>query len=300
MNRRPPSSTLFPYTTLCRSVPARRAGQRRVLHDRDLPGELREQPHRAGDHVVEVDRAGEERLDRPALRPGERLDLREPVDEQAIALVRRHAARAGVRLGDVALLLQGGHVVPDRRWGDLQVVAFGERPGAHRLIGGHVVFDNGAEHRQLPIVEHALTSYLCLSGNDRSSTLCSRVPSVRLPPTRCDNTGASEWPPIGRTLADMTDDSQPPSYGPPPGQGPYQGQPPPYGPPPPQYGPPQYGQQHYQPGPYGQQQPYQPGPYGTPQRFGPQVDPKLIRPRVRGIAGAWGLALLAGVVGGGG
>ncbi|MEU7740443.1 hypothetical protein [Nonomuraea sp. NPDC049158] len=95
----------------------------------------------------------------------------------------------------------------------------------------------------------------------------------------------------------MTDDSQPPSYGPPPGQGPYQGQPPQFGPPPPQYGPPQYGQQYPQPGPYGQQQPYQPGPYGTPQRFGPQVDPKLIRPRLRWIAVAWGLALLAGLVG---
>lgn len=95
----------------------------------------------------------------------------------------------------------------------------------------------------------------------------------------------------------MTDDSQPPSYGPPPGQGPYQGQPPQFGPPPPQYGPPQYGQQYHQPGPYGQQQPYQPGPYGTPQRFGPQVDPKLIRPRLRWIAVAWGLALLAGLVG---
>ncbi|WP_433511067.1 hypothetical protein ACQP2T_45545 [Nonomuraea sp. CA-143628] len=104
----------------------------------------------------------------------------------------------------------------------------------------------------------------------------------------------------------MTDDSQPPSYGPPPGQGPYQGQPPQYGPPPPQYGPPQYGQQQgppqygqqpYQTGPYGQPQPYQPGPYGTPQRFGPQVDPKLIRPRLRSIAVAWGLALLACLAG---
>jgi hypothetical protein len=99
----------------------------------------------------------------------------------------------------------------------------------------------------------------------------------------------------------MTDDSQPPSYGPPPGQGPYQGQPPQYGPPPPppygqpQYAQPQYGQQPYQTGPYGQ--PYQPGPYGTPQRFGPQVDPKQIRPRMRWIAVAWGLALLSVLAG---
>jgi hypothetical protein len=28
----------------------------------------------------------------------------------------------------------------------------------HRLLGGHVVFDDGPEHRQFPLVEHAFTS----------------------------------------------------------------------------------------------------------------------------------------------
>ena len=54
----------------------RRARQRRVLHDRDLAGELREQPDGAGDDVVEVDRAVQEGLDRAALGRRQRLDRR--------------------------------------------------------------------------------------------------------------------------------------------------------------------------------------------------------------------------------
>ena len=105
----------------------RRAGQARVLHDGDLPGQLGEQPHRAVHHVVEVDRADQEPLDRPALGRGERLDPGEPVDEQPVALVGGHPAGAGVRLADVALLLQHGHVVADR--GRARRRAGAARPG---------------------------------------------------------------------------------------------------------------------------------------------------------------------------
>src|SRR4051794_15191088 len=45
-----------------------RTAERGVLHHGHLPGELREQSHGAGDDVVEVERAVEERLDRLALR----------------------------------------------------------------------------------------------------------------------------------------------------------------------------------------------------------------------------------------
>ena len=48
-------------------VPHARPGQRGVLHDRDLAGQLGQQPHRAGDDVVEVHGAVQEGLDRPAL-----------------------------------------------------------------------------------------------------------------------------------------------------------------------------------------------------------------------------------------
>ena len=66
-----------------------RARERRVLHDRDLAGELRECAHGAHEHVVEVARPVEERGDRRALRRGERADLGEVVDEDAVALVGR-------------------------------------------------------------------------------------------------------------------------------------------------------------------------------------------------------------------
>ena len=57
-------------------VPDGRAGQRRVLDDGDLPGELGEQPDAAAQHVVEVDRAVEEGLHGPPLGRRQRLDLR--------------------------------------------------------------------------------------------------------------------------------------------------------------------------------------------------------------------------------
>ena len=49
-------------------VPDARARDRRILHERDLVGELREQPDRAREHVVEVDGLAEEHLDRLPLR----------------------------------------------------------------------------------------------------------------------------------------------------------------------------------------------------------------------------------------
>src|SRR5690606_40949186 len=128
------------------------------LHDRDVPGELGEEPYRAGDDLIEVHRTGEEGLDRPALRGGERLDLREPVDEQAIALVGRHSTRARMGLRYVSHLLECRHVVPDRRRLDSEVVSLPEPLGADRLLGGPVVLDYGAKHGQPEVVEQGLTS----------------------------------------------------------------------------------------------------------------------------------------------
>ena len=134
------------------------AGQARVLHDGDLPGELGEQPYRAVHHIVEVDRADQEPLDRPALGRRERLDPGQPVDEQPVALVGRHPAGAGVRLAQVALLLEDGHVVADGGRRDPQVVPLDEGLAADRLLGGDVVLDDRAQHLELAIVErHAIT-----------------------------------------------------------------------------------------------------------------------------------------------
>ena len=98
-----------------RTVLRRESG---VLDDGDLAGQGRQQPHRAVHDVVEVDGAVEQGRDRPALGRGHRLDGGEPVDEEPVALVGRHPARAGVGLGDESLLLQRGHVVAHRRRGD--------------------------------------------------------------------------------------------------------------------------------------------------------------------------------------
>ena len=136
-------------------VTHRRPGQRRVLHDRHLLGELGEQPDAAVDHVVEVDRALQERRDGALLRAGQRLDAGQLVDEQPVALVGRDPAGAGVRLGDEALFLQHGHVVADRRRRDAQAVPLDQRLRADRLLGADVVLDDGSEDVELAVVEHA-------------------------------------------------------------------------------------------------------------------------------------------------
>ncbi|MEU1391471.1 MULTISPECIES: DUF456 domain-containing protein [unclassified Nonomuraea] len=116
----------------------------------------------------------------------------------------------------------------------------------------------------------------------------------------------------------MTDNSQPPQYGPPQGQGPYYGQPNQYGQqpyqpqqhgqppyqqqqPPAQYGPPpQYGQQNQyaQPGQYGQPDQYGPhNQYGQQPQFPARIDGKAIKPRLWWIALVWAVAVVLGVVG---
>ena len=92
------------------------------------------------------------RLDRLALAGGQRLDLRQPVDEQPVALVGGDPAGGGVRLRDVALVLEHRHVVADGGRRDAEVVPIDQRLGADRLAGGDVVGDDRAEHLETPVV----------------------------------------------------------------------------------------------------------------------------------------------------
>ncbi|MFI6926766.1 hypothetical protein ACIBIZ_43010 [Nonomuraea spiralis] len=93
----------------------------------------------------------------------------------------------------------------------------------------------------------------------------------------------------------MTDNSQPPQYGPPQGQGPYYGQNPQYAQPQ-QYGPPpQYQQPPPQYGPPPQYNQY--GQYGQQPQFPPRIDGKAIKPRLWWIAVVWAVAVVLGVVG---
>ena len=124
----------------------------------DLPGELGKQPHGPQHHVVEVVGPGQEGLDRPPLGHRQRLDTRQPVHEQPVPLVGGDAAGAGVRLGDVALLLEDGHVVADRRRRHVEVVPVHQGLRADGFHGGDVVADDGAQDRELPVVQHLPTS----------------------------------------------------------------------------------------------------------------------------------------------
>ena len=157
--------------------------QRRVLDDGHLAGQLGQQPDGAAEHVVQVDGAVEEPLDRPPLGHRQRLDRRQPVDEEPVALVGGHPAGAGVRLGDVALLLEHRHVVADRGRGDAEVVPLGEGLAADRVVGRHVVLHDGPEDLQAAfVVRHGDTSPY------RSTCRAaprSRVPALALARTEC-------------------------------------------------------------------------------------------------------------------
>ena len=156
-------------------------GQARVLHDRDLAGDLGEQPHRAVHHVVEVDGADQEALDRAALGRRERLDPGELVDEQPVAAVGRHPAGARVRLAEVALFLQHGHVVAHGGRGDPQLVALDEGLAADRLLGGDIVLDDRAQHVELAVVEDSIVALLVVGRRSSATSVgTSRRPECQV------------------------------------------------------------------------------------------------------------------------
>src|SRR5688572_31783758 len=77
MSRRPPRSTLFPYTTLFRSQRAERAGEREPEHRAD----------------TEQWQRGEQRQQQQHARPGRRLLVRDLV-AQRVAVQRQSAQRS--------------------------------------------------------------------------------------------------------------------------------------------------------------------------------------------------------------
>ncbi len=135
------------------------------MHDRDLAGELRQKSDSAMHHIVEVDGADQEPLDRAPLGRAQRLDPGEPVHEEPVAAVRGDAAGARVRLPDVTLLLQDRHVVTHGGRGDAEIVPLDQRLAADRLLRGDVVLDYRTQNGELAIVQ------------------CHRQPTF--PPVRC-------------------------------------------------------------------------------------------------------------------
>ena len=128
--------------------------ERGVLGEGDLAGQLGQEAHGAGEHVIQIDRLAEEGLDRLALPGGERTQLGELVDEDAVALVGRHAARRGVRRRDQLLLFELRHVVADRGRRDAERMPLDDGLRADRLARCDVVLHDDAEHGETAFGDH--------------------------------------------------------------------------------------------------------------------------------------------------
>ena len=158
-----------------------------VLDDGELPGQLGQGPHGTGHHLLQVDRPGQESGDGGTLGSGQGLDTGDLVDEEPVALLGGHAPGRRVRLVDVALVLQGRHVVADGGRGDAQAVALHEGLGAHGLTRAHVVGDDGGQDLESSVVGHGSSSPSSVPGHGRHGVgaghvlvQCRRSDVVRL------------------------------------------------------------------------------------------------------------------------
>jgi len=85
--------------------------------------------------------------DHELLHRGERDGVGDRLDVQPIALVGRHAARARVRVVEIAMGLELRHHVADRGWADPEAIAAHQGLAAHRQRGGDVFLDDGPQDR---------------------------------------------------------------------------------------------------------------------------------------------------------
>jgi len=76
---------------------------------------------------------------------------------------------------DVALVLQGRHVVADGGWGDAQAVALHEGLGPHGLARAHVVGDDGGQDLKSSVVGHGSSSPSSVPGHDRRGASANQV-----------------------------------------------------------------------------------------------------------------------------
>ena len=141
-------------------------------------GEVAEQPGRVLQHLLEL-AVGllEERAHLHGVLPAEAGRLPEVVDEEAVALLGGDPAGAGVGLAEVALLLEGGHVVAHRgrrhrHRGRLHDV---RRP--HRLGGVDVLLHDGPEDGGLAFVEHARSWHSMLPSASRPQQVSAVGPA---------------------------------------------------------------------------------------------------------------------------
>ena len=120
-------------------------GRRREAGRAGQPGERRggeAEPVLAGELDLAELVADHQLLDRR-----QRHGLDDRLDVEAVAGVGRHAAGAGVRMGQQAGHLELGEDVADGRAGHAEAVALDERLAADRLCGRDVFLDDGPEDR---------------------------------------------------------------------------------------------------------------------------------------------------------
>ncbi len=127
----------------------------RPHHDGGIRGDLGEQVAGLVQQLLEAAvRGGEELSDALRRRPIEVPGRGHVVHVEPVALVGRHPAGGGVRLGDVTLLLQHGHLVAHRGRADVHPRRLGDMRRPHRLRGGDVLLDDRSQDRGLALVEH--------------------------------------------------------------------------------------------------------------------------------------------------
>ena len=107
-------------------------------------------------HLLEpAVRRAEELADLLARRLVEAAGRHEVVDEEPVALVGRDPAGRRVRLHEIALLLEHGHLVAHRGRGHSHAGRVGDVGRAHGLRRRDVLLHDCAQDRRLPIIEHA-------------------------------------------------------------------------------------------------------------------------------------------------
>ena len=122
---------------------------------RRVVGDLREQVGGLVEQLLQPTVGGVEEVADPLLGAGvEATGRGHVVDEEAVALVGGNAAGRRVRLGEVALLLEHGHLVAHGGRADLHAGRVGDVGGPHRLRGGDVLLHHGPQDGGLAFVEH--------------------------------------------------------------------------------------------------------------------------------------------------
>ena len=136
----------------------RRPCEGRVLHDRDLAGQLRQRAHCAHEDVVEVAWPVEEGEIAARCAGESGRTLGEVVDEDAVALVGGDAPGRGVRRRDELLVFEQGHVVADRRRRHPEGVPLDDRLAADGLTRVDEVLHDRPQHLQTSIGDHLASS----------------------------------------------------------------------------------------------------------------------------------------------